>query len=256
MTQGASLRDKRDWSPHPNRRSITIKEHWRIITPTQTLLAHNRHTMSSIFCCNAITPYRPATLAHESKFMPFIAWARRSTSFPAPNSVSYFDDPAVLPAYAIQLVQQVNYGPIDSKRYFIPSPSSQDQSASAFVEVVEQDLIVGNFEKLNSYVWFASLDSTPSQIANRYWYKTDIRTLSVKHTTSFLRWMFTRRIPETSITGGSILQGQALILIFDSMHRGWGRSVISSCRCNVKPRTNLPSSTEINYSLRSIAFTS
>ena len=84
--------------------------------------------------------------------MPFIAWSRCSTSSPAPNSVSYFDDPASLPRYAIQFVQQVNYGPIDSKRYFIPSPGSDGKPGTDFLEVVEQDLLVGNFEKLNAYV--------------------------------------------------------------------------------------------------------
>ena len=50
------------------------------------------------------------------------------------------------PPYAIQLVQQINYGPLESKRYFIPVKANDDE----FTEVVEDDLIHANFQKLNS----------------------------------------------------------------------------------------------------------
>jgi hypothetical protein len=47
--------------------------------------------------------------------------------------------------YVIQLVRQVNYGPIEFKRYFAR------MEGTAFVEVSERDLIAGNFKKLNTY---------------------------------------------------------------------------------------------------------
>jgi hypothetical protein len=48
--------------------------------------------------------------------------------------------------YAVQLVRQINYGPLESKRYFIPSEDKDE----AFVEVTEKDLLTANFQKLNS----------------------------------------------------------------------------------------------------------
>jgi len=104
--------------------------------------------MSSIFCCNSIKPYRPARLLHEDKFTAFAAWAE----FPKESSPSTTDGDkkidlvALKPPYAIQLVRQVNYGPLESKRYFIPQEDGDDR----FVEVTEDDLIQANFKKLNS----------------------------------------------------------------------------------------------------------
>ncbi|KAJ9144229.1 hypothetical protein NKR23_g6238 [Pleurostoma richardsiae] len=51
------------------------------------------------------------------------------------------------PPFAVQLVRQVNYGPLESKRYFIPTEGEENE----FVEVVEDELIRANFQKLNSY---------------------------------------------------------------------------------------------------------
>jgi hypothetical protein len=48
--------------------------------------------------------------------------------------------------FAVQLVRQVNYGPVEAKRYFIPVEGKEDE----FVEIVEADLINANFQKLNS----------------------------------------------------------------------------------------------------------
>ncbi|KAK8050183.1 hypothetical protein PG994_011913 [Apiospora phragmitis] len=44
------------------------------------------------------------------------------------------------PPFAIQLVRQVNYGPLESKRYFAPTLTSPGE----FVEVAEDDLIQAN----------------------------------------------------------------------------------------------------------------
>ncbi|KAH8168998.1 MFS multidrug transporter [Sarocladium implicatum] len=103
--------------------------------------------MSSIFCCGSVSPYRPQRLQHEQKFESFMRWARfpRSAS---PEAAT--DEPPMnrlQPEFAIQIVRQVNYGPLESKRYFIPT----DSTNSEFVEVTEYDLIQANFQKLNSY---------------------------------------------------------------------------------------------------------
>lgn len=47
--------------------------------------------------------------------------------------------------FAVQLVRQVNFGPLESKRYFAPD-------GTAFVEVGERALVDANFKKLNSCV--------------------------------------------------------------------------------------------------------
>lgn len=52
----------------------------------------------------------------------------------------------IQPAFAIQVVRQINYGPLESKRYFIP----RDSTHVEFVEITEHDLIQANFQKLNS----------------------------------------------------------------------------------------------------------
>ncbi|EED20928.1 conserved hypothetical protein [Talaromyces stipitatus ATCC 10500] len=105
----------------------------------------------SSFCCSFITPYREARLMHETKFQRFMAWAGNSQSSPVSNSDSYFRNPNNVPEFAVQFVQQVNYGPVEAKRYFIPDPDSFAESQGGFLEVTEQDLIIGNFQKLNAY---------------------------------------------------------------------------------------------------------
>jgi hypothetical protein len=107
--------------------------------------------MSSIFCCSSPSPYRPAHLTHKAKFSPFIAWAKVSESSPSAVSASFFQNPYNPPPYAIQFVRQVNFGAIEAKRYFIPRPEANG-GQDEFVEITEQDLIAGNFQKLNSYV--------------------------------------------------------------------------------------------------------
>ena len=60
------------------------------------------------------------------------------------DTVSLANNDVAVP-YAVQLVRQINYGPLESKRYFIPS--GQD---GKFVEVNESAMIEANFKKLNS----------------------------------------------------------------------------------------------------------
>ncbi|WPH02449.1 Hypothetical protein R9X50_00531300 [Acrodontium crateriforme] len=100
--------------------------------------------MSSIFCCTGIKPYRPQQLSHETKFTSFMNWAK----FPQESTVSNDLKTAVARApFAIQLVQQVNFGRLESKRYFIPVEGVKD----AFGEITEDDVVNANFQKLNTY---------------------------------------------------------------------------------------------------------
>lgn len=75
-----------------------------------------------------------------------MAWAAYPHSA-APTEDSALD--SYTPPFAIQLVQQVNYGPLESKRYFVPVEGSEAE----FVEIREQDLIQANFQKLNACVY-------------------------------------------------------------------------------------------------------
>ncbi len=104
--------------------------------------------MSSLLYCGSVKPYRPARLLHEDKFKAFMAWAE----FPKDSSPSTGDGAdevdlnLLKPPYAMQLVRQVNYGRLETKRYFIPVEGKDNE----FTEVVEDDLIQANFHKLNS----------------------------------------------------------------------------------------------------------
>ena len=102
--------------------------------------------MSSLFCCDSVQPYRPQTLDREAKFSNFMAWA----SFPQAGSQDATQNEAesseLKAPFAVQLVRQVNYGPLESKRYFEPI-EGKDQE---FNEISENDLIQANFSKVNS----------------------------------------------------------------------------------------------------------
>jgi hypothetical protein len=99
--------------------------------------------MSSCFCCDAIRPYRPQHLDHEAKFTSFMTWVHKEESESGANSTDLNE---IHPSFAVQLVRQVNFGPLESKRYFIPLSAATD----AFKEVTESDLIRANFQKLNA----------------------------------------------------------------------------------------------------------
>ncbi|KAH7127883.1 hypothetical protein B0J13DRAFT_564663 [Dactylonectria estremocensis] len=106
--------------------------------------------MTSLFCCGAIKPYRPQYLLHQDKFTAFMEWA----TFPkeaTPNDADGDNVKANLvehpPPFAVQLVRQVNYGPLEATRYFIPVQGKDNE----FVEVLGDDLVQANFKKLNSY---------------------------------------------------------------------------------------------------------
>ncbi|KAH7201214.1 hypothetical protein DER44DRAFT_841717 [Fusarium oxysporum] len=114
--------------------------------------------MREVFCCSKIEPYRPRQLDHESKFTAFMTWANSvSTSLASKDTQTPFNNAP----YAVQIVRQVNFGPRDSIRYFIPA-----SEGSVFAEATEDDLLEANFEKLNSAInthhWRATL-SRPSR---------------------------------------------------------------------------------------------
>ena len=112
--------------------------------------------MSAIFCCSSISPYRPRQLDHEAKFRSFIHWAGLQTTALVPVDGSLVSSAP----YAIQLVKQINYGPQESTRYFIPASNGSD-----FAESTEDNLLDSNFEKVNSYVIMNS-PQVPDPVAN------------------------------------------------------------------------------------------
>ncbi|KAI1635291.1 hypothetical protein F4809DRAFT_614630 [Biscogniauxia mediterranea] len=101
--------------------------------------------MSVLFCCDSIKPYRPQYISHEEKFTTFMKWASYPKEVP-PNEDKVSLDELKTP-FVIQLVRQVNYGSLESRRYFA-RVKDQDED---FVEVDEDALIQANFQKLNSY---------------------------------------------------------------------------------------------------------
>ncbi|KAG7409801.1 hypothetical protein Forpe1208_v011105 [Fusarium oxysporum f. sp. rapae] len=103
--------------------------------------------MPTLFCCNAIESYRSQYLSHESKFNNFISWGSFPTESALDTGDIQHDLSQLNSSYAVQLVRQVNFGPLKSKRYFIPQDSSEGQ----YIEVSKQDLIQANFKKANTY---------------------------------------------------------------------------------------------------------
>lgn len=104
--------------------------------------------MGSIFCCSSIEPFKPRIIDNEAKFKAFVIWARSSEAA-SPKTVSdAFENYLVNDGacFVVQVVRQVNYGPLESKRFFARSEILD----VPFGEVTEQDLINANYEKVNS----------------------------------------------------------------------------------------------------------
>ncbi|KAI1117864.1 hypothetical protein F5Y14DRAFT_326889 [Nemania sp. NC0429] len=102
--------------------------------------------MSSLFCCAGIKPYKPSYLQHQSKFADFTTWAQFPKESARSNDEIDLDE--MRPEFVVQLVRQVNYGPLEATRYFA---KTNDHARERFVEIGEQALIQANFKKLNSY---------------------------------------------------------------------------------------------------------
>ncbi|KAI1491210.1 hypothetical protein F5X96DRAFT_668928 [Biscogniauxia mediterranea] len=101
--------------------------------------------MSVLFCCDSIKPYRPQYISHEGKFTTFMKWASYPKEVPPREDKVSLDE--LKTPFVIQLVRQVNYGSLESRRYFA-RVEDQDED---FVEVDEDALIQANFQKLNAY---------------------------------------------------------------------------------------------------------
>jgi hypothetical protein len=96
--------------------------------------------MSSVFCCFNTQPYKNSTLSHEYNSQTFTSWA----SYPTESGITDDLPSAGDVTFAVQVVKQTNFGPLDSKRYFATTDDD------AFIEVTEQWLIDANFQKLNT----------------------------------------------------------------------------------------------------------
>jgi hypothetical protein len=104
--------------------------------------------MLSIFCCSNLQLFRPTRTDHEAKFTSFFGWAKFPAIAAAVNPAAQRKSESLQDSswpYAIQLVKQVNYGPLESKRYFVPVDDDAE-----FKEITERHLIEANFAKVNS----------------------------------------------------------------------------------------------------------
>lgn len=124
--------------------------------------------MSALLCCESLRPYKVLRTDHEVRFTQFMAWANDGQPIVI-EETSKIDSSIRTPLYAIQLVRQVNYGPLESKRYFV---NFADRTHS-YVEVAEDFLIQCNFQKVNSYG--ASLPSSLHGESFSHWTVLDFR---------------------------------------------------------------------------------
>jgi hypothetical protein len=99
--------------------------------------------MDSIFCCSSIQPFKPRLIDQEQKFRTFKAWAETAGITSTNSVMSDTSIPSNGSPYVVQVVRQVNYGPIKAKRYFAHGGSD------AYVEVIEKDMIDANYQKAN-----------------------------------------------------------------------------------------------------------
>ena len=68
------------------------------------------------------------------------------------------------PSYVVQIVRQVNYGPLESKRYFIAVREKADEP---FLEVTERDLII--FFRIHQAKFVDFLEKEVNMEARNYW---------------------------------------------------------------------------------------
>lgn len=157
--------------------------------------------MPSIFCCSSISPCRQQRLDHEAKFDAFVQWGSHQTTIARGDGTSLVKSAP----YAIQLVRQVNYGPLESIRYFVPASNDSD-----FAEATEDDLLKLNFDKVNSYL-IISLHKR--DISANYSTHVGTRTSSVKSITNSSKSTCIRKTLSMRIIGGSISHDRPETLI-------------------------------------------
>ncbi|KAF4817272.1 hypothetical protein CGCTS75_v012400 [Colletotrichum tropicale] len=124
--------------------------------------------MCALLCCESLKPYKALRTDHEVRFTQFMAWANDGQPTVIAEA-SKIDGSNRIPLYAIQLVRQVNYGPLESKRYFV---KFADYTHS-YVEGAEDFLIQCNFQKVNSYG--TSLSSSLHGESLSHWTVMDFR---------------------------------------------------------------------------------
>ena len=116
------------------------------------------------FCCDNVQPYPcPSRTDHDEKFNPFIKVAldTTATDFISSTTGSSGSEPSAAQyPYVIRFVKQVNYGPVESKRFFAPGTSTNSSGSEGirYVELLEEDLITANFTKVNIYKNFRCSD--------------------------------------------------------------------------------------------------
>lgn len=120
--------------------------------------------MTTVFCCRAVQPYRPRPLTHDEKFRSFMKWAEFPQSTSLDPTTNEGQRCLSNPSFVVQLVRQVNFGPLESKRYFAKKEGYHDE----FFEVCEHDLIQANFQKLNTYVRCIRISCRRLTIRTRY----------------------------------------------------------------------------------------
>lgn len=109
------------------------------------------------FSCDNIKPYpRASRTDHDDKFNPFIKVASDTTAKNPSTSMAGSSDSnpsANQYPYVIQFVKQVNYGPVEFKRFFAPAASdnASGSESKSYIELSEEDLIAANFTKVNTY---------------------------------------------------------------------------------------------------------
>ncbi|KAJ5836953.1 hypothetical protein N7447_002979 [Penicillium robsamsonii] len=94
--------------------------------------------MSNLFCCTTIQPTNHPNPEHEQTFTDFTKWALTII-----GNLTGSADPAEA-SVCIQLVRQINSGPIESIRYFVGSDKHGN-----FEEVAEDGSPDANFVKMN-----------------------------------------------------------------------------------------------------------
>ncbi|KAG8980730.1 hypothetical protein FRB94_005899 [Tulasnella sp. JGI-2019a] len=102
-----------------------------------------------IFCCSSATPYRSIRTDHDPKFTAFLTATTQSSIDALQDNATASDVQLSDKAFAVQVVRQINFGPVEWKRYFAPNQGQGD--VGGFQEVTEKALVDANFSKLNSF---------------------------------------------------------------------------------------------------------
>jgi hypothetical protein len=105
------------------------------------------------FCCASVAPYKPRLLDHEACCSAFLDWVhdKDGVRISSGNSSSHAAAPK---EFIVQLVRQVNYGKVLSKRYFRHTAAVSDLGSTGkhtFTEINEQDVLLEHFQKLNTF---------------------------------------------------------------------------------------------------------